>query len=257
MDYFFDARFWIGTLLTVATIGILITNSRMKAKGLLIAFVAIAWLADAGFYFPGLFRRADVLSSEGFASLMLVCGPVFNLLALAGSLALMVYAIGLRSPEAATKAVIAAPAPEIPDGNLASRGIRLGAHLVDLAVYFGAILPGGIAMFALRAYRDAPVAGLLVSALGALACAAFQIFLLCSKGQTIGKRLLGIRIARLDDGTNPGFLGAVLLRGFVPGMISAVPLVGALFSLVDVLCIFREDRRCVHDLLAGTRVVTA
>jgi uncharacterized RDD family membrane protein YckC len=31
----------------------------------------------------------------------------------------------------------------------------------------------------------------------------------------------------------------------------------ARFSLVDVQCIFREDRRCVHDLLAGTRVVTA
>jgi len=28
-----------------------------------------------------------------------------------------------------------------------------------------------------------------------------------------------------------------------------------LFHLVDCLFIFRQDRRCLHDLIAGTRVV--
>jgi hypothetical protein len=31
--------------------------------------------------------------------------------------------------------------------------------------------------------------------------------------------------------------------------------VGTFLVLVDVLFIFRKDRRCVHDHIAGTRVV--
>jgi uncharacterized RDD family membrane protein YckC len=32
-------------------------------------------------------------------------------------------------------------------------------------------------------------------------------------------------------------------------------LLGAFYSIADVLFIFGKDRRCLHDLLAGTRVV--
>ena len=34
-----------------------------------------------------------------------------------------------------------------------------------------------------------------------------------------------------------------------------IPVLGPLFSLVNVCFIFREDRRCIHDLIAGTQVV--
>ena len=36
-----------------------------------------------------------------------------------------------------------------------------------------------------------------------------------------------------------------------------VPFVGGLVSLVDALLIFRDDRRCLHDEIADTIVVTA
>jgi hypothetical protein len=49
----------------------------------------------------------------------------------------------------------------------------------------------------------------------------------------------------------------VILRGFIPGLIGAIPYIGPLFSLVNVLFIFREDYRCVHDHIAGTIVVQA
>ena len=81
--------------------------------------------------------------------------------------------------------------------------------------------------------------------------------LLAQRGQTIGKIVRGLRIVRFEDGSNPGFVKAVLLRTFLWAVITAVPLVGPLVGLVGILFIFRDDQRCVHDHLAGTRVVPA
>jgi uncharacterized RDD family membrane protein YckC len=60
-----------------------------------------------------------------------------------------------------------------------------------------------------------------------------------------------------EDEANPGFVKASLLRSFVNGLIGSIPVVGAAYSLVDICFIFRDDRRCLHDLLAGTKVVKA
>jgi uncharacterized RDD family membrane protein YckC len=37
--------------------------------------------------------------------------------------------------------------------------------------------------------------------------------------------------------------------------LESIPLLGGLFSLVNVCFIFRDDRRCIHDLIADTIVV--
>jgi uncharacterized RDD family membrane protein YckC len=37
--------------------------------------------------------------------------------------------------------------------------------------------------------------------------------------------------------------------------VALIPVIGGFLPLVDVLFIFRHDRRCIHDLLAGTNVV--
>jgi uncharacterized RDD family membrane protein YckC len=80
--------------------------------------------------------------------------------------------------------------------------------------------------------------------------------LLTSNGQTVGKKLMGIKIATLSGGVLP--LKDVLLRRYLPPIaVGIIPIVGAIACLADVLCIFREDRRCIHDLIAGTRVVKA
>jgi uncharacterized RDD family membrane protein YckC len=68
---------------------------------------------------------------------------------------------------------------------------------------------------------------------------------------------MDIRIVSFDDESNPGFVKAFLLRVFVNGLIGAVPFVGFVYSLVDIFFIFRDDRRCLHDLIAGTKVVKA
>jgi uncharacterized RDD family membrane protein YckC len=90
--------------------------------------------------------------------------------------------------------------------------------------------------------------------LGMLVC---QCYLLAVRGQTIGKIVMGLRIVRFEDGGNPGFVKAVLLRTFLWALITAVPVVGTLIGVVGILFIFRDDQRCLHDHIAGTRVVNA
>jgi len=82
-----------------------------------------------------------------------------------------------------------------------------------------------------------------------------QLCLLAWRGQSVGKLLLGLRIVCAADDAAPGVLRAFLLRGTVPFMIEQVPIAGFVFWVVDSCYIFRDDHRCLHDLIAGTRVV--
>ena len=79
----------------------------------------------------------------------------------------------------------------------------------------------------------------------------FQFRLLARDGQSIGKRAVKIRIVGVDSGANDGFAANVLKRTVLSGLLNLLPL----YFLADSLMIFRRDRRCAHDLIAGTRVV--
>lgn len=82
-----------------------------------------------------------------------------------------------------------------------------------------------------------------------------QATLLSLRSQSVGNILLRTRIVRVSDGEPGGFLRAFLLRGALARVLRQVPFVGGLFWLVDICFIFREDKRCLHDLIAGTKVV--
>ena len=119
------------------------------------------------------------------------------------------------------------------------------------------MLPGWLIVFTGRHNDGVQIAGALLLLFASLGLTIYQCVLLTSQGQTLGKKIMGIRIVRWEDGGNPGFVGAFLMRAFVPGLIYAVPLLGFLFWLTDCSYIFRDDRRCIHDLMAGTKVVVA
>lgn len=86
----------------------------------------------------------------------------------------------------------------------------------------------------------------------AIALTLIQWNLIATRGQSIGKLLLGMRIVN-EGGQCPGFVQGVVLRNWLRAALSFIPL----FSLIDALAIFGESRRCVHDFIAGTRVVDA
>ncbi|HVF72602.1 MAG TPA: RDD family protein [Chthoniobacterales bacterium] len=143
------------------------------------------------------------------------------------------------------------------DENLAGRGARLGAVLLDLLALAVCLLPGLVVIWSDGNDETTVTAGVVVCAIGFIALAALQLVWLTSRGQTIGKRVLGIRIVKYADDSLPGFLHAVVYRAILPGMISNIPLVGPVFGLVDICFIFSEERRCLHDLFASTKVINA
>lgn len=139
---------------------------------------------------------------------------------------------------------------------LAEVGDRLLAKLIDSAVYLVPVLlffmGGGVAAY--TSGGDLNGASLPFLGLGGLlflGITVYQIVLLSTHGQTIGKRLMKIKIVRVSDQQNGGFVTNVLLRSWVNALLGFVPFYG----LVDILFIFSSDRRCLHDLIAGTIVV--
>ena len=79
---------------------------------------------------------------------------------------------------------------------------------------------------------------------------------LIRRGQTVGKRVMGIAL-RSVDGKKLNFWRYVFLRGvFFALMFTIVYPFTALFPLIDHLLIFSKQRRCLHDYAAGTIVVS-
>jgi uncharacterized RDD family membrane protein YckC len=93
----------------------------------------------------------------------------------------------------------------------------------------------------------------LLGLLASLALLIVQLVMVTKRGQTLGKKIVGIRIVLKDTQENGGFVVNVLKRGFLNGLLSLIP--G--YFLVDSLFIFRGDRRCLHDMIAGTVVIQA
>ncbi len=134
------------------------------------------------------------------------------------------------------------------EGMLAERGTRLGASMLDGLLYGGVAAVGA----AVGAIFDEDAIVLVAFALMTV-LAIYQWYLIATTGQSLAKKWLGIRIVRVD-GTPLGFLYGVFLRSWVTQLVAAlIPLGG----LIDPLLIFGDDRRCLHDHIAGTKVVVA
>ena len=134
---------------------------------------------------------------------------------------------------------------------LADRIARLGAFILDGFVY---VIPPVILAVVTPLLVHGPggetVSGVFI-VVAILIVFVYQMVLLIKDGQTLGKKALRIRIVKMDTGENGGFVPNVLLRLIVNGLLGIIPL----YSLVGILFIFRGDRPCIHDMIAGTQVV--
>lgn len=73
-------------------------------------------------------------------------------------------------------------------------------------------------------------------------------------GQTVGKKLIGIKITD-KDGNVPPLTKSYVVRFFIPAVVSALPFFGIIIWLADVLFIFGKKRKCLHDHIAETKVL--
>ena len=137
---------------------------------------------------------------------------------------------------------------------LSGRGTRLGAVLLDFLFFAICLLPGLAILVSADSDMNKGV-GITLIAIGWLGLLIVQMYFLVSRGQSLGKMALGIKIVKKSDGTVPGFVKVVLLRSFVPSLLAGIPYAGPVIYVADFLFIFRDDRRCIHDLIAETEVV--
>jgi uncharacterized RDD family membrane protein YckC len=145
---------------------------------------------------------------------------------------------------------------------LAGRGVRLLANILDgliaaLMIYVPALIVMAVTgrlQYEPNGEVDPSVFALPIAlgVIGAIAWAWITILLVARYGQTMGKRVLEIRVVR-SDGSQASLGRIFWLRNVVNGLLGIIPLYG----LVDILFIFGQRRQCIHDLIADTIVVKA
>jgi uncharacterized RDD family membrane protein YckC len=156
------------------------------------------------------------------------------------------------------------------DLTLASRLARLGAAILDsiivgALVYSPLVFTGAMGAAMAEVVRtNNPMAfwGLFLSGAGAVSLLLFigwaviTFRLVAANGQTIAKKLVGIKVVR-SDGSRATVARIFWLRNVVNTLISLIPFIGGIYAIVDSLFIFTERKQCLHDKIADTIVVDA
>ena len=149
--------------------------------------------------------------------------------------------------------------PVAPNGRpLGSAGLRIGARLIDGVIGFIVALilagvfnaSGGFGSFNIGVVLAGLVVGYLLDA-----------GLTATKGGSVGKLLLGLRVANASDGNSPVSWTTATTRWAIPGVFSIVPILGTLAAVVVVIVslvfLFSDKlRQTVWDKVAKTLVVT-
>jgi len=83
-------------------------------------------------------------------------------------------------------------------------------------------------------------------------------WLLWTRGQTAGKAAMSLMIVDHQTGNCASLWKLLFVRALIPVVVIAVGFIWELLwllVLIDFCFIFRKDQRCLHDWIAGTRVV--
>jgi uncharacterized RDD family membrane protein YckC len=153
-------------------------------------------------------------------------------------------------------------AQQVPQLRLASRLKRFLALIIDNVAMFLSLIPGiatmigGLAMADPRSGSDAPVififGGIGLMFLGMLVTAGIQIYLLAVSSQSIGKYFLKMQIIDFNTHQPSPFVQCFLLRSVVGvALLGQVPF----YTFIDACFIFRDDHRCIHDLIGNSIVI--
>ena len=146
------------------------------------------------------------------------------------------------------------------DAQLASRGKRLAAAIIAIIIFLPLIIiiASPLGLIDTEVTEEPPPFDLeqtlQLFIIGQVLFLLVQGYLLHSRGQTIGKVLLKIQIVA----TNGDMLGLgklYFVRYFVFSLLAQIPVIGAVVALANILFIFGKEKKCLHDRLAGTKVI--
>jgi uncharacterized RDD family membrane protein YckC len=169
------------------------------------------------------------------------------------------------NPYAPPRAEVRDTAPDDGEMQLAGRGERLGAALLDSLVWalvvfaplaMGLNYPALLAREYGAAFASISSGHFTLVALGVLALLGVTAYLVHKNSQTIGKKLVGIKVVR-SDFSPASFARILFMRNLVNVLPGLIPYLGNFYSLIDHLFIFSDRRQCVHDKIADTVVVKA
>jgi uncharacterized RDD family membrane protein YckC len=130
----------------------------------------------------------------------------------------------------------------------ASRGLAFAIDIVlaELVFLVGATVVGLVVSF-VGTLRPAWLFGALAGSAWLLVVCAYFVFFWTLGGQTLGMRMLHVRVVD-QDGHAPTFLRAVVR--FAALVLAIIPMFAGLLPVL-----FDRSRRGLHDLVAGTTVV--
>ena len=167
-----------------------------------------------------------------------------------------------ENPYAAPTSDPIAPQTEQPGSKLAPLGDRFLGAIIDGLIGAAVGIPIWAGLYFLGTYSSFSEIGtislwitLLVGILHFVLYMAVQWMPLQATGQTIGKKVAKTRIATMN-GDKPTMTDLVFKRYAFSNLISMIPFAGGIIVWVDILMIFKTDRRCLHDLIAGTQVLS-
>jgi len=151
---------------------------------------------------------------------------------------------------------------------LAEPVMRIGARLIDYVVWavpyvFFSLIFGGLSL----ASGDSSVSfvsAFLAAVLAAGAVTGYETYMVGSRGQTLGKMALGLKVVR-EDGSAPdmkdGFMRILpfAILGFLAAFISLLAwLIMVIVAIVSLVFLFTDPKRqAAWDRVAKTVVVTA
>lgn len=161
------------------------------------------------------------------------------------------------NPYAPPRAAVSDVADPTSGAELAGRGTRLLATIVDtiivlVVVYAPLFLFAGAGEVAQDPSAIFAGTGVVVAGVLFLAWCAVTYVYVKANGQTIAKKMFGIKVVR-SDGSRASVGRIFWLRNVLNSVLSIIPFYG----LVDALLIFGEAQRCLHDKIADTIVVKA
>lgn len=153
----------------------------------------------------------------------------------------------------------------VDQGKLATRVERLLGALIDGGVV---LVPSGLVyvilaivlgLFGLDSttFLGRTILNIVASVCGMALFLAIN-FRFLKTGQTIGKLVIGTRIVAEDGSLIP--IDQLIVKRYLTiwgasVVLSIIPYIG-IIMIVDPLMIFRENHKCLHDELAGSKVIS-